>query len=227
MNPSRDYVGFKNTHPQDILHWAVETYQEKLVVVTSFQPTGIVGLHMLQKIAPDLQVITLDTGLLFPETYSLIERLKDHFELNLCCIQPALSLEEQAAQYGEKLWESDPDKCCYFCKVLPLQKNLLNFRAWITGLRRDQSPQRGKIPIVMWDKQFQIAKISPFANWTENMIWEYIKAHDLPYNELHERGFPSIGCEPCTVPISVENTNNRDGRWPRHNKVECGIHFST
>jgi len=218
---------FENSAPQDVLKWAVETYGgEKVATVTSFQPTGIVTLHMLSEIAPQIPVLTLDTGLLFAETYALIDDLERRLNLRLIRVRPAQSVAEQASTHGDKLWERNPDQCCGLRKVAPLGPALVGYDAWITGLRRDQSAGRESTPIVGWDKRYQKVKISPFATWTEQMIWTYIEAYDLPYNPLHDQQYISIGCAPCTQPVSPDSTDKRAGRWTGRGKTECGLHVA-
>lgn len=214
---------FESASPQEILQWGVDFFGPAITLVTSFQPTGIVTLHMLQSIAPKMPVITVDTGLLFPETYALTDALERLFRLCLYRAKANLSLEEQARLHGERLWKRDPDQCCTLRKVHPLNAALKGYAAWITGLRRDQSPQRAETPIISWDERHQMLKLCPFANWTHSMIWTYLQAHDLPYNALHDLSYPSIGCFPCTTPTSAEDP--RAGRWANHAKTECGIHL--
>jgi phosphoadenosine phosphosulfate reductase len=206
------YLG--KTSPSTILHWAVETYGDELAVVTSFQPSGIVILHMLQTIAPETTVLTLDTGVLFPETYALMDEVEQAFHLNLIRIKPS----------AKPMWEQDVDACCQYRKVVPLGEALDGFEAWITGLRRDQSASRAAIPVVERDKKYHKVKIAPLATWTEEMVWTYIRAHALPYNSLHDQGYPSIGCLPCTQAIDPETSDRRAGRWQNLAKTECGIH---
>jgi phosphoadenosine phosphosulfate reductase len=215
---------FAGASPQEILKWAAATFGEALAVVTSFQPTGIVTLHMLSEIAPHTAILTLDTELLFPETYALMADLEQRLNLNLIRVKPALSVAEQAAQYGAALWERDPDACCQIRKVAPLGPALAPYQAWVTGLRRDQSG-RGHTPIIGWDKKYQKVKLCPFADWTEAMLWLYIETYELPYNALHDRNYPSIGCNTpvCTQPVLVGG-DERAGRWVKHQKSECGLH---
>jgi len=217
---------FENAYPQDVLRWAAETYGDQLAVVTSFQPTGIVTLHMLSEVAPDTTVLTLDTGLLFPETYALMDELEARLNLRLIRVKPALTVAQQAAAHGAELWAHDPDKCCGIRKTVPLNEALDGYDAWITGLRRDQSTGRKSTPIVSWDAKYNKVKLSPFATWTEDMIWMYIHAHELPYNELHDRNYPSIGCYPCTQAVVPPASDVRAGRWAGHAKTECGIHVA-
>lgn len=214
---------FENAHPKEILRWATEYYKDELATVTSFQPTGIVTLHLLEELGVQANIITLDTGLLFEETYQLIDDVENRFNHTIYRVRPDLSLEQQIQVHGENLWESNPDLCCHIRKTLPLQNELKNYAAWITGLRRDQSESRGKTQIVSWDKRNNMIKICPFATWTEDMIWTYIQAYELPYNTLHDQGYTSIGCVPCTRPALTED-DLRSGRWINHTKIECGIH---
>jgi phosphoadenosine phosphosulfate reductase len=216
---------FEDAYPQDILAWAAETYGDRLAIVTSFQPTGIVTLHMLQAIAPDLPILTLDTGLLFPETYALMDQLSDQLHINIRRVRPVQTVEQQAAQYGPALWEREPDACCELRKVRPLTDALAGHEAWVTGLRRDQSARRANTPIVSWDEKHDLVKLCPFATWTESMIWTYIQAHDLPYNTLHDQGYPTIGCYTCTRAVAPGD-DPRAGRWSSHTKTECGIHLT-
>ncbi|MCQ3928839.1 MAG: phosphoadenylyl-sulfate reductase [Chloroflexi bacterium] len=218
---------FETAAPQHILKWAVDEFGTGLSVVTSFQPTGIATLHMLSEIAPQTPVLTLDTGLLFQETYALMDEVERRFNLNLTRIRPALTVEQQAAEYGEALWERDADQCCHMRKVAPLDAVLGKYPAWITGLRRDQTG-RGATPIISWDAKHQNVKLSPFATWTEEMIWLYVHTYDLPYNALHDQSYPSIGCNTptCTQPVTA-GADGRSGRWVNSAKTECGIHTSS
>jgi len=217
---------FESAYPQDILKWAADTYGDELAVVTSFGPTGIVTLHMLSEIAPDTTVITLDTGLLFPETYELINQVEERFNLNLICVTPKLNVAQQALEYGDALWERNPEQCCQLRKAIPLGEALNGHAAWIAGVRRDQSPQRALTPIISRDKRYGRLKISPLATWTEDMVWGYIRAYELPYNKLHNEGYPSIGCFTCTKAVDG-NSYSRAGRWAAiEGKTECGIHVA-
>ncbi len=217
---------FETGNPQDVLRWAVETFGSQLTVVTSFQPTGIVTLHMLKSIAPDTPILTLDTGLLFPETVALMDTLEAQLKLNLIRVRPEQTVAQQAETHGENLWERDPDACCNLRKTRPLGLALNNYSAWITGLRRDQSDGRKATPIVSWDNRNNLVKLSPLATWTEDMVWAYLQAYELPYNVLHDRNYFSIGCWPCTQPVAP-GEDKRAGRWSGSAKTECGIHFST
>lgn len=215
---------FESAAPFEILSWASETFGDRLAIVTSFQATGIVTLHMMQRIAPRSPVLTLDTGLLFPETYELMDELEARFDLNLRRINPRQTPSQQARDYGDRLWERNPDRCCHIRKTIPLRDALVGFDAWITGLRRDQSTSRADTPIISRDARNNSIKIAPFANWTEDAIWRYMRKNDLPYNRLHNLGYPSIGCWTCTR-AAGEDEDRRSGRWAQHGKTECGIHI--
>ena len=214
---------FEHTNPQHILQWAADRFGEAAAVVTSLQPTGIVTLHMMHTLGIRLPVLTLDTGHLFPETYTLIEQVEAHFNITVERIKPDVHVIEQD-QSGTPLWQHDTNQCCYLHKVLPLKKALAPYDAWITGLRRDQSPSRAETDIVSWDAQRNMTKLCPLATWTEAMVWSYIKGYQLPYNTLHDKGYPSIGCMPCTQPVNGTR-DLRAGRWQGTNKTECGIHL--
>ncbi len=215
----------ESEQPGDILSWASETFGGRLAIVTSFQNTGIAALHMLQTIAPRTPVLTLDTGLLFPETNDLIDQLEARFTLNLRRIQPRQTPRQQARDYGDRLWERNPDRCCHIRKTIPLRDALAGVDAWVTGLRRDQSAARAATPIISRDRRNGSIKIAPFANWREDQVWAYIRRHDLPVNPLYAMGYPSIGCWPCTRAAS-STADRRSGRWAQRSKSECGIHIA-
>ena len=215
---------FEAAAPSEILAWASDAYGERLAIVTSFQITGIAALHMLQRIAPRTPVLTLDTGLLFPETQDLISDLEARFQLDLRRIKPRQTTRQQARDYGDRLWERNPDRCCHIRKTIPLRDALTGFDAWATGLRRDQSAGRANTPIISRDSRSGLVKIAPFANWSEDRVWAYIHQHDLPSNKLHRAGYSSIGCWPCTK-ASAASGGGRSGRWANQAKSECGIHI--
>ena len=210
--------------PQDILQWAVRTYGANLAVAVSFGgPSGYVLLDMLAKIDPGARFYYLDTGLLFSETYQHIARVEAHYGIVATPVRPALSVATQAAQYGASLWESEPDRCCNLRKIEPQREFLRGFTAWVSGIRRDQTASRANASVVSWDEKFGLTKISPLATWTEEMVWAYIAAHDVPYNALHDRGYRSIGCATCTVATRLGDAP-RSGRWSAFAKTECGLH---
>jgi phosphoadenosine phosphosulfate reductase len=216
---------FETGAAEGLLTWAVETFGTGLSVGTSFGANGIVLMDLALQIQPDVDIFYVDTGFFFPETLELIDRLQDHYQRNFRRVSTTLSIEEQAEQHGPQLYHRDPDLCCHIRKVEPLQTALLNSTAWATALRRDQSSTRAQTPAVAWNERYNVAKLSPLIHWTEGDIWQYIHSHELPYNELHDRNYPSIGCWPCTRPVKP-GEDLRAGRWAGIAKTECGIHLA-
>lgn len=214
---------FENSAPEEILVWALECFGERVALATGFGAEGCVLVHLLANINKNARIFYLDTDLLFPETYSLRERLEERYGVKIERRATNLNLEKQAEIYGEKLWERAPDECCRLRKVEPLKKTLAGFDAWITAIRRDQSPARANVKIVERDKKFGLVKINPLARWSAKDVWRYIFRHDVPYNPLHDRGFPSIGCQPCTSAVG-DGEEPRSGRWRGTVKTECGLH---
>ena len=210
---------------EETLEWAAATYPGQVVLAGSFGgPSGMVLLDMVARLQLPIPTYYLDTGLLFPQTYELIEKVRERYGIDPIAVEPELDLEAQAAQFGEALWARDPNKCCALRKVAPQRKFLSNYRAWITGLRRDQSPTRASIQIVEWDElSGGLFKISPLAEWTEEDVWAAIRMYDIPYNALHEEGYPSLGCIPCTRAVAPGD-DMRAGRWAGFTKTECGLH---
>lgn len=214
----------KNAGPDDLLNWAFEEFQQKVVLGTGFGPSGVVLMHHIHELGLPIRVFCLDTGLLFGETYELWKTLERRLNIKIEKVSPILTLEGQKSKYGNELWTSDADQCCHIRKVLPLRKYMANKAAWITGLRRSQSEFRETIQKIEWDATNRVVKINPLADWSLENVWWYIKEYDLPYNPLHDDGFPSIGCVPCTSKASDEK-NERSGRWKDISKTECGIHL--
>lgn len=213
---------------EEILRWAWDRFGSRAAIGTSFQGAGLVMIHHAVRANLPLPVFTLDTNLLFPETLELRRKLENFFELKIESIYPEQTPEQQAAEYGPELWKSKPDLCCTMRKVLPLQKKLESLAVWITGLRRQQSDTRRKTKILeMYHfdvlRDHYILKLNPMANWTREAVWKYIADHQIPYNPLHDRGYHSIGCWPCTRAVG-EGQNERAGRWTGFDKSECGIH---
>lgn len=215
---------FSHSYPHEIIAWARHRFGEGLVMATGFGPEGIVILHIVQQAAPGTQVFYLDTDLLFPETYQLRDQLEQHFGIQFTRITPLLNVQQQNEQIGPELWASQPDQCCRIRKVEPLRAFLKDKKAWITGIRRSQTGHRANAQPIEWDKTNELVKVNPLLNWTQEQVWTYIHLFELPYNVLHTRGYPSIGCAPCTRPVA-EGADPRSGRWVGHKKVECGIHL--
>jgi phosphoadenosine phosphosulfate reductase len=185
-------------------------------------------IHLCRKHGLDFPVFTLDTGLLFPETLALKARLEKFFDLTIESLHPDLTVAQQEEAQGPNLWNHNPDLCCTIRKVLPLTNKLSELDCWITGLRRQQSESRtdiGVVELYHFDEAANrdITKLNPMANWSREAVWDYIKENKIPYNPLHDQGYRSIGCQPCTA-MSGQGQQERAGRWIGFNKVECGIH---
>ncbi len=208
----------------EVLTWAYSHYGDDIVYACSFGVEGIVLIDLISKIKPNSKIVFLDTDLHFDETYQLIEKVKQRYpELEIEIKKPKLTLEEQASEFDERLWESNANKCCEIRKVIPLSDVLSNTVAWLSGLRRDQSEFRKDTQFINKDNKFKSIKICPLIHWTWKDIWRYVYKLNLPYNELHDNGYPSIGCKTCTQPaFSIDDL--RSGRWTGTGKVECGLH---
>ena len=210
--------------PQQIIAWAIREFNPKLTLACSFGGvSGMVLLDMAVKIDPAIKVFYLDTGFLFPETYALEREIEQRYGIKPRAYRTDLTPEQQAKIYGPQLWERNPDQCCALRKVEPNRQALEGMRAWIAGLRRDQSNTRRNIQPVQWDNRFNLFKINPLWDWTEEMVWLYLKAEEIPYNKLHEEGYPSLGCTNCTRPVAA-GEDLRAGRWSNSAKTECGLH---
>lgn len=217
---------FEKSEPDEILDWGYRKFGKKIVVGTGFGPSGILLIHRLATRKIPVTIFYLDTHLLFSETYALRDRLEERFGIDIVRVSTSLSLKEQAKRYGEELWNKNPDRCCYLRKVLPLRDYLSDKKAWVTGIRRSQSSTREQTRVVEWDPENLVTKINPLAHWTNERVWDYVHEHDLPYNPLHDNGYPTIGCIPCTLPADSQD-DERSGRWKNQEKTECGIHLPT
>jgi phosphoadenosine phosphosulfate reductase len=203
---------------EEVLAHAVERFHPRLYVACSFQKEASVIMDMLLKIEPEARFFTLDTGVLFPETYAVWRELEQRYGVHVDVYQ-GMSLASQAKLHGEALWERNPDACCNIRKVEPLQEALSDVDAWVTGLRRSQAPDRAGTAKLHWDEGRELWKVNPLADWSDEDVMAYLEEHKVPYNELHDRGFSSIGCTHCTVP-----GQDRAGRWAGNDKIECGLH---
>jgi phosphoadenosine phosphosulfate reductase len=203
---------------EEVLEYMVEQYHPRLYVACSFQKEASVIMDMLLKIEPGARFFTLDTGVLFPETYDTWKRLEDRYGVKVE-VHQGMTLARQAELHGDELWNREPDACCSIRKVEPLKEALSQVDAWISGLRRDQSPSRRSTEKLHWDKKHGLWKANPLADWSEKDVWRYISENDVPYNDLHDRGYASVGCTHCTLPGA-----GRAGRWAGTDKIECGLH---
>ena len=217
--------------PQDILSHALKVHDN--IAISFSGAEDVVLIDMAHKIRPDLQVFSLDTGRLHAETYRFIEKVRSHYGIEIDVVMPeAVKVEALVKAKGLfSFYEDDHKECCGIRKIAPLRKQLLSVNAWITGQRRDQSPStRAAVSVIQDDKAFarpneQLTKYNPLANWTSQQVWDYIRANNVPFNELHDRGYISIGCEPCTRP-NGPGQHEREGRWwwEEATKKECGLH---
>jgi phosphoadenosine phosphosulfate reductase len=216
--------------PERIVAWALERFAgRRMVLTTGFGMEGCALLDMVARHGGGVPVVWLDTGFLFPETHRLRERLEARYpQLEFHRRGTELTPEEQAALHGPELWRRDADGCCRIRKVEPMRDALAGADVWITGVTRTQSAHRAKTRVVEWDWQYHLLKISPLAGWDRARVWEYIQEHDVPYNELHERGYPTVGCTHCTRAVAGVKIGgySRDGRWAGLQKSECGLHLS-
>ena len=209
--------------PEQLLRWSFEQFHPQLAIASGFGAEGMVLIDLAMRIRPDVKIFTLDTDFLFPETYILIGRVQERYGIEIELVRPALSPEQQEREFGPALWKSNPDECCRMRKVEPLRRRLAGLRAWITAIRRDQTPARATAHKLDWDRNFGLAKINPLADWSNARVWNYIREKNLPYNPLHDRNYPSIGCTHCTRAIRP-GEDPRAGRWSGFVKTECGLH---
>ncbi|WP_425340302.1 phosphoadenylyl-sulfate reductase [Ammoniphilus resinae] len=209
--------------PQKLLKEAYQLFAEEMVLACSFGAEDVVLVDMASKIIDSPKIFYLDTDLHFQETYDTRDRLKKTYGIEFIQVKPDLTLEQQAEKYGDKLWEKEPNQCCAMRKVEPLQRILSQNKAWITGIRREQSITRANAQRVEWDDKFKLLKFNPLVEWTNEQVWTYIKTHQVPYNPLHDQHYPSIGCSVCTKQVKP-GQDPRSGRWAGFTKTECGLH---
>ncbi|MEK6249371.1 MAG: phosphoadenylyl-sulfate reductase, partial [Planctomycetales bacterium] len=208
---------------KNTIRWAVDRFYPQLTMATAFGPEGCVILKMLSEIQPDTYVFNLDTGYQFDETLQLRDRIAEKYGIEVELRRPELSVVDYEKKHGGPLHQSNPDQCCFDRKIRVLHEAVRGMQAWMSGIRRDQSPDRATAPIVGWDRRFGLVKISPLANETKSSIWKRIIEEQIPYNPLHDQGFPSVGCRPCTQQV-LFGEDERSGRWSGSAKTECGLH---
>ena len=214
---------FETARAEQVLEWAAERFGEGLTMATAFGPEGMVILHLLAKVAPQTHVFNLETGYQFSETLELRERVAQRYGIEVELMRPELTVEQYEQLHGGPLYRTNPDQCCRDRKIRVLYRAIAGRQAWISAIRRDQSPDRARAPIVGWDRKFSLVKINPLANWTKQDIWKLITDEEIPYNPLHDQGYTSIGCWPCTRAV-VFGEDERAGRWSGQAKTECGLH---
>jgi phosphoadenosine phosphosulfate reductase len=220
----------KNAEAEKVLGWAAEIFYPKIAFASSFGAEDVVIIDMLQKIKPNIKIFTLDTGRLHQKTYDLIDEVRRKYDVEIDAYYPdAASAQRMLKDHGANLFYTSLELrklCCKIRKIEPLRRAVKGLDAWITGLRKTQSVSRTVVQKVEVDHfTGGIIKINPLADWSHDKIWEYVKTENLPYNKLHDEGFPSIGCEPCTRPVKP-GEDLRAGRWwwEEDPTKECGLH---
>src|SRR4051812_17568928 len=190
-----------NESPQVILRWAVESFFPRLTMATAFGAEGCCLIHMLAEIEPQVRIFNLETGYQFKETLELRERIKERYGIEVEYVRPETTVAEYERLHGQPIYSQNPNQCCFDRKVLPLRRAVVGYHAWISAIRKDQTAHRGQANVVQWDGKFNLVKINPLLTWTKKDVWNFIFKHNVPYNPLHDQGYPSIGCWPCTEPV--------------------------
>lgn len=208
---------------QEILAWGVTRFFPRLTMATAFGAEGNCIIHMLAEIEPRVRIFNLETGYQFKETLELRERIKERYGIEVEYVRPELTVAEYEEEHGGPLYNSFSDQCCHDRKMIPLRKAVVGYDAWISAIRKDQTKDRAKASIVHWDAKFNLVKINPLLDWTKKDVWNFIAKNDVPYNPLHDQGYPSIGCWPCTRAVA-DGEDDRSGRWFGTMKKECGLH---
>ena len=219
----RKSAEFETASPMEILRWATDRFAPRFTMATAFGPEGMTIIHMLAEIAPQTPIFNLDTGYQFQETLDLRDRIAERYGIEVELKKPQLSVEAYENLHGGPLYKKDPNRCCADRKISLLGDAAKGMHAWASGIRRDQSPDRARAAIIGWDKKFEIVKVSPLATLTKQDVWKMIVDHDIPYNPLHDQGYPSVGCWPCTRSV-LFGEDERAGRWSGTAKTECGLH---
>ena len=215
-----------NAPPQEILRWAVKRFHPRLLMATAFGAEGCCIIHMLSEIEKGVKLINLETGYQFPETLALRETIRERYGMTVEYILPDTTVSEYEKLNNGPLYEVNPDQCCFDRKVRPLKAAMerIDPLAWISAIRKDQTVNRAaNAGVIQWDAKFKVVKVNPLLNWNKGQVWKFILDNDVPYNELHDRGFPSIGCWPCTR-ATRPGEDDRAGRWAGQAKKECGLH---
>lgn len=207
----------------DLVAWTLREFGGDAAIASSFGLEDVALIDLASRSGQPFSVFTLDTDFLFPETYALIDQLERRYGFTVDRARSEFTPQQQAERFGDELWRRDPDACCNLRKVQPLKAKLAMLGAWITGIRRDQAPTRAKTRKVEWDAKFRLMKFNPLADWTWDDVRSYVRENDVPYNPLHDRGYPSIGCTYCTRAVAP-GEDPRAGRWAGTAKTECGLH---
>jgi len=213
---------FQHSGPREILEWSIKEFSPDIAMSTGFGASGMVLIHMISQIDPKMKIIFLDTGFHFKETLEFKKQVIEKYGVNIIDYRAAISKEELFKVISPHPYHDDPDKCCHINKVEPMQRAVQGLKAWISAIRRDQSASRTQIEILE-EYEGGLIKINPLVNWTRKEVWNYLYHNQVPYHPLHDQGYPSVGCEPCTQPVG-DNAPERAGRWVGKGKLECGIH---
>ena len=206
---------------EEIVQWAADTFDDRLCLTSSM--TDAVLIHLASRVQPGIDVIFLDTGYHFAETIGTRDAVAVVYPVNVVNVTPERTVAEQDAEFGARLYSRDPDFCCHMRKVQPLERALRQYDAWITGVRRDETPSRRNARAVEWDARRQMVKVNPIVGWSQDDVDAYIAAHGILVNPLVDDGYPSIGCATCTL-RTEPGADPRSGRWAGTGKNECGIH---
>ena len=223
-------INHKNITVEKIIKWAADAHKGKITLSSAFNPECQVLLDIIKQNSIDIPVFTLDTGRLFNETYNLISQTEKHYGIKIKTYFPdAADVEKMVSKSGINLFHKNIDlrkECCHIRKLLPLKRALEGMECWITGLRKEQSETREDMKIVELNKEKNLIKINPLINWSDDQVWDYIRQNNVPYNTLHNQGYPSVGCACCTRQVK-QGDHPRSGRWwwekPEHR--ECGLHI--
>ncbi len=218
----------EDSSPAELIAWMLRRFAgQRVVMTTAFGMEGCALIDMIAERTNRFKVVYIDTDFFFSETLALRDRLAERYpHVDFVRHGTTLTPEAQAERFGAELWKHDPDLCCRIRKVDPMREVMQDVDVWVTGLRRSQSATRGSVRAVMWDWQYEVLKISPLASWDRATVWQYVQAHSVPYNPLHERGYPSVGCTHCTRAVkgATVDSYSREGRWNGRAKLECGLH---
>lgn len=218
----------EDTPTERIVQWSLDRFAgQRMAITTSFGMEGCALIDMYARSGAALKVYYLDTMFFFSETYQLRDEMVQKYPtIDFIRRGTKLTPEQQAEKYGPELWKKDPTLCCKIRKVDPMFEVMSDVDVWFTGLRRSQSAARSGLRLIEWDWRYQVLKVSPLFRWERSQIWDYVRANDVPYNALHEKGFPTIGCTHCTQAVegSKPGEYSRAGRWTDSKKTECGLH---
>ena len=211
-----------------VVAWTLDRFaDQRMVLTTGFGMEGCALIEMYARHQKPLDIIYLDTGFFFPETHRLIDQMRSRYpHLSFINRGTQLDPEEQARHFGDELWKKDPDLCCRLRKVHPLRRALQDVDVWITAVTGSQSAHRAKFKAAQWSSNYEVLRICPLIDWSRKEVWEFVQSNNVPHNELHLQGYPSIGCTHCTKAVSGLSVDgySRQGRWAGTDKTECGLH---